>query len=160
MKKSLISAPILRKFNYGTITFLRHFFNFNQNFKMYQQQQQNQGQNYFKNNNANINVQQCKEDDALRNFRKWISLKNVAERPGGQIFTILNYNILSQKLLEQHSYLYNRHDKSALRWDQRLYNVIGEIFNTNPSILCFQVRITLIDLKIEIWPSLKNLKYK
>lgn len=134
MKKSLISATILSKFNYGTITFLRHFY---ENIKMYQQQQpnqNNQGQNFFNNNTP----QQCKED-ALRNCRKWISTQNNNSEKPGQIFTILNYNILSQKLLEQHSYLYNRHDKSALRWDQRLYNVIGEIFSTNPSILCFQV---------------------
>lgn len=138
MKRSLISAPILRKFNNGTITFfLRHFF---QNFKMYQNQQQqqhHQGHNYFKTNNA-----QHQKDDALSNFRKWISLKNISADKHGQIFTILNYNILSQKLLEQHSYLYHRHDSSALRWDQRLYNVIGEIFSANPSILCFQVSKT------------------
>lgn len=113
MKKSFISAPILSKFNYGTITFLRHFY---ENIKMYHQQQQqhssNQGQNFFKNNNASI-PQQCK-DDALRNCRKWISIQNdVSEKPG-QIFTILNYNILSQKLLEQHSYLYGKHDKYVL----------------------------------------------
>lgn len=137
MKKSFTSALILSKFNYGRITFLRHFY---KNFKMYQQQQQpnqnNQGQSFYKKNDGG-DPQRYKED-ALKNCRKWISMKTLAEKPG-QIFTILNYNILSQKLLEQHSYLYHRHDRSALTWDQRLYNVIGEIFSTNPSILCFQV---------------------
>lgn len=140
MKKSLINSPIfLRKFNYGTITFLRHFY---QNIKMYHQQ--HQGQQYFlknnnngSNNSINSQDQQFKEND-LRNFRKWISLQNATDKHG-QIFTIFNYNILSQKLLEMHSYLYNRHDKTSLRWDQRLYNIIGEIYNSNPSILCFQV---------------------
>ena len=80
---------------------------------MYQQQQpNNQGQNFFKNNNANV-PQQCK-DNALRNCRKWISIQNEASDKPGQIFTILNYNILSQKLLELHSYLYaDIHDKYA-----------------------------------------------
>lgn len=58
---------------------------------MYQQQQpnqNNQGQNFFNNN-----TQQCKED-ALRNCRKWISTQNNNSEKPGQIFTILNYNIL------------------------------------------------------------------
>lgn len=133
MKKSLIGARILNKLNYGTITFVRHFYD---KIKMYQQQQPNQGQNLNKNNDAS--TRQQNKDDALKNCRKWIPMQNLAEKQG-QIFTIKNYNILSQKLLEQHSYLYHSHDKFALRWDQRLYNVIGEIFSMNPSILCFQV---------------------
>lgn len=135
MKKSLIGASILNKFNNGSTQLLRqiyeaHFFEMHHN-----QQQQHQGEHYYK-DRPNMQQKNSRED-LLSNFRKWIRME-VVEKPG-QLFTVLNYNLLSQKLLEQHSYLYNRHEKGALNWDLRLYNVIGEIFRAKPSILCCQV---------------------
>jgi hypothetical protein len=123
MKKTLISAPILSKIKNhqnGSITILiRQFFDKSNSKKMHQQQQQqqqpDQGQTSFFNttNNSNSNVQQQQqqqqEGDTLHKFRKWVKIPASSDKPG-QIFTILNYNILSQKLLEQHSYLYHRHD--------------------------------------------------
>jgi hypothetical protein len=122
MKKTLISAPILSKIktinHNGTILIRQFFENSSSNSKkMHQQQQQqqqqqpDQGHTFFKTNNSNSNVQQQQEGDTLHKFRKWIKINNQAtsDKPG-QTFTILNYNILSQKLLEQHSYLYHRHD--------------------------------------------------
>lgn len=129
MKKSIISVSILNKVNNGTaLRFLRKIHN---NFEMHHQQGHQQ---YFKNR---PNMQQHSREDVLRNFRKWIRTE-VAEKPG-EIFTVFNYNILSQKLLEMHSYLYTRHEKVALQWDLRLHNIIGEIIRYKPSILCCQV---------------------
>lgn len=75
-----------------------------------------------------------------REFRKWIPVSPEPNK-SGLAFSVLNYNILSQQLLEMHSYLYQDHSKHALRWNQRFYNIVGEIFYNNPDILCCQVRV-------------------
>lgn len=117
MKKTLISAPILSKIktiNHNGAILIRQFFenSTSNSKKMHQQQQKqqqqpDQGHTFFKTtNNSNSSVQQ---EDTLHKFRKWIKIPAASDKPG-QTFTILNYNILSQKLLEQHSYLYHRHD--------------------------------------------------
>lgn len=146
MKKSLISGSILSKVkNVTTLKFLRQIYYLHSSEMMHHQQQQ-QGQHYYKNRpNMQQQQQQNQRDDLLRNFRKWIrtevSEKSTVQSHSNQIFTVLNYNILSQKLLEMHSYLYNRHEKAALHWDLRLHNVIGEVFRAQPSVLCLQVRV-------------------
>lgn len=106
MKKSLIGVSILNKFNNGTaLRFFRKIYE-THTFEMHNNQhQQHQGQHYYK-NRPNMQQQHSRED-VLRDFRKWIKTE-VSEKPG-QVFTVLNYNILSQKLLEMHSYLYNRY---------------------------------------------------
>jgi mRNA deadenylase 3'-5' endonuclease subunit Ccr4 len=70
--------------------------------------------------------------------REWVT---VAREPNkkGLAFTVLNYNILSQQLLESHSYLYQNCGSQALRWNQRFHNLVGEILHNNPDILCCQV---------------------
>jgi mRNA deadenylase 3'-5' endonuclease subunit Ccr4 len=67
--------------------------------------------------------------------REWI---NVAEEPSeqGLAFTVLNYNILSQQLLDMH--YRNAH---ALQWNQRIQSIVGEIIKEiNPDFLCCQVK--------------------
>lgn len=139
MKKSLIGLLILNnnyKFNNGTLRFIRLISE--NSFDMQQQQQKkHQGQQYFKKRSSMQQQQESSREDILSNLRKWIKT-GVTEKQG-QIFTVLNYNILSQKLLEMHKYLYNHHEKDSLNWDIRLHNVVGEVFKSNPSILCCQV---------------------
>jgi hypothetical protein len=94
-----------------------------------------EGQMYQK-SDYNNQYANC-EQDVLSNIRKWIP-HEMTNKPGF-IFTIFNYNILSQRLLEQHSYLYQSHNQNALDWKTRLYNIAGDIFKANPSILCCQV---------------------
>jgi mRNA deadenylase 3'-5' endonuclease subunit Ccr4 len=72
--------------------------------------------------------------------RDWVNV-NGLPRNQGFVFTLLNYNILSQQLLEQHSYLYQEHQKNALRWNHRFYNIVGEIFRIQPDLCMFQVSI-------------------
>ena len=133
MRKSCIGDLFLHKWNgTKTLKFIRHLY---QTKFLEMHQQHNQGQ--FKNQYYGRQTKQRKED--VNGFRKWINL-NSCEQKDGQTFTIQNYNLLSQKLLEQHSYLYSLHEPTSLRWDLRLNNVIEEIFRANPSILCCQVK--------------------
>lgn len=76
--------------------------------------------------------------DAFSKFRKWVPVSSSREQTGFQ-FSVLSYNLLSQKLLDQHSYLYHDHQRHALNWDKRLNNLMNEIHSANPEILCCQV---------------------
>lgn len=77
----------------------------------------------------------------VNEYRKWTP---VVPQPKelGHYFSVLNYNILSQQLLEDHTYLYQNHSNNALSWNQRFYNLVGEIKHNNPDILCCQVNIS------------------
>lgn len=127
MLKRAIRSTFLTKFNNATFCCLRHFYE--RNIEM------QQGQGYQP--KSNLNPQNCGEEDQLSNIRKWIPIEQTNKQ--GFLFTVFNYNILSQNLLEAHSYLYQHHVRNSLNWNTRLYNIIGEIFRTKPSILCCQV---------------------
>jgi mRNA deadenylase 3'-5' endonuclease subunit Ccr4 len=133
MLKTFIRVTITNQFNNATVC-LRQF---------YHQKVEMQNQNYNNNNSSSYLKSPATRDnnseqDVLSNVRKW----KTVESPNtnfGFIFTLLNYNLLSQKLLESHSYLYEANSRAALQWSNRLYNIAGEIFKTNASILCCQV---------------------
>lgn len=76
----------------------------------------------------------------VNEFRKWIPVTAQPKKTGHH-FSVLNYNILSQQLLEEHSYLYQNHSNPALIWNQRFCNLVSEIIHNNPDILCCQVNI-------------------
>lgn len=124
MLKSLQRYAVLNKVDDGIICCLRQF-----SLKMQDQGKYQSNQKYFND-----------ERSSNREFRKWIPVSPEPNK-SGLAFSVLNYNILSQQLLEMHSYLYQDHSKHALRWNQRFYNIVGEIFHTNPDILCCQVRV-------------------
>ena len=42
-------------------------------------------------------------------------------------FKILSYNVLAQQLLEQHRYLYRKHNQRVLSWDYRSSLLLKEI---------------------------------
>uniref|UniRef100_A0A182SWZ4 Endo/exonuclease/phosphatase domain-containing protein n=1 Tax=Anopheles maculatus TaxID=74869 RepID=A0A182SWZ4_9DIPT len=53
-------------------------------------------------------------------------------------FTLMNYNILAQDLLDSHAQLYSEHDPEALPWKKRSKRLTAEIANIDPDILCVQ----------------------
>lgn len=53
-------------------------------------------------------------------------------------FSIMSYNILSQDLLLDNSYLYRHCNPGVLPWDFRLPNLLTEIQQHNADILCLQ----------------------
>jgi mRNA deadenylase 3'-5' endonuclease subunit Ccr4 len=128
MLKSLNRCTILTKIDNGIIVCVREIHD-RKKTKMNNHQDQGQNLKYFAaNESANIN-----------NFRKWVQVSQEPKKPGFAL-SLLNYNILAQNLLETHSYLYHDHyDRSALRWNQRFYSLVGEILFNKPDILCCQV---------------------
>lgn len=53
-------------------------------------------------------------------------------------FSIMSYNVLAQRLLEDHIYLYRKHDPEALSWENRSKTLLAEIQEADPDILCLQ----------------------
>lgn len=80
----------------------------------------------------------------INSFRRWVPVERNVKAPGLE-FSVLSYNILSQRLLEQHSYLYPSQDQQQLQWNQRFYNLVGEILYNKPDILCCQVLLSQLD---------------
>ncbi|KAG5673288.1 hypothetical protein PVAND_003348 [Polypedilum vanderplanki] len=132
MLKTLIRVTITNKNNNATFCCLKHY---------YHREMKNQGISRFNSTNPWLKSQTDQNNsvdrDVLSNIRKWVPVDQTNSKLGF-IFTVLNYNILSQELLECHSYLYQDNARSALKWNNRLYNIAGEIFKVNPSILCCQ----------------------
>jgi hypothetical protein len=122
MLKSLQRYAVTYKVENGIICCLRQF----------SQKMQDKGN--YQNNQKYFNGERSQN----REFRKWVPVSPEPSK-SGLAFSVLNYNILSQQLLEMHSYLY--HSKQDLRWNQRFYNIVGEIFHNNPDIMCCQVRV-------------------
>ncbi|XP_072762720.1 protein angel [Anoplolepis gracilipes] len=54
------------------------------------------------------------------------------------ILKLLSFNILAQNLLEDHSYLYQDHNKKALSWKIRKPLVIQEIREADANVICLQ----------------------
>ncbi|XP_019757456.1 protein angel homolog 2 isoform X1 [Dendroctonus ponderosae] len=53
-------------------------------------------------------------------------------------FTLMSYNVLAQKLLDEHPYLYQTHNCKDLAWKIRWKNLFNEIKTMRPDILCLQ----------------------
>lgn len=106
-------------------------------------EQNKQNQNYLKDTSKNQKYQDRDEkDETNQNLlrREWTRV-NKQPTNQGLNFSLLSYNILSQKLLEFHSYLYRDHQNFALRWNRRFYNLIGEVFRLQPDICFLQVSV-------------------
>jgi len=126
MLKSITNYLFASQFNNGKLINLRQLKR-----KMHKRYDDKNG--FAQNQNNNV----------MNQFRKWRSVNTV--RDPGFVFSVFNYNILSQQLLEQHSYLYKDHQPHALNWKIRLNNLIGEIRSANPEILCCQVSLLTFD---------------
>lgn len=73
--------------------------------------------------------------------RRWIRTtygRNYRYHRHGHAFVLMSYNILSQTLLNKHSYLYRRHREEHLDWPHRLSLLQSEILQAGPTILCLQ----------------------
>lgn len=143
MLKSLSYRTILTTFENGIKINLRQL---NRTKMQDLGRHQNSHQIYFNDNRENVNE-----------FRKWVTVTPEPKKPG-HAFSVLNYNILSQQLLEMHSYLYNNHANQALHWNQRFHNLVGEILHNQPDILCCQVKthctIDIYRCHLQfLWPS-------
>lgn len=71
--------------------------------------------------------------------RTWKMIPSSTRRgPEDVQFTLMNYNILAQDLLEMHANLYDQHDPVTLSWPHRYDRLIAEINLVRPDILCLQ----------------------
>ncbi|EFA02304.2 Protein angel homolog 1-like Protein [Tribolium castaneum] len=94
---------------------------------------------------------------SLNGLRFWekISPNNASS---GFVFSVMTYNVLAQDLVNQHPYLYALHRKDSLKWDTRWNNLLAEIRNLNPDILCLQeVQNTHLD---QYFSTLDTLGYQ
>lgn len=56
----------------------------------------------------------------------------------GQVkFSVMNYNVLAQELLETHPSLYKYHNPRSLHWPQRFSGIISEIRYLRPDVIFF-----------------------
>lgn len=92
--------------------------------------------------------------------RRWVRTtygRNYQYHRHGHAFVLMSYNILSQTLLNKHSYLYRRHREEFLDWPNRLHLLKSEIIQAGPAILCLQeVQISHL---MEIENALRPMNY-
>ncbi|KAK2855902.1 hypothetical protein Q5P01_004637 [Channa striata] len=74
-------------------------------------------------------------------------------------FSVMSYNILSQELLQDNSYLYEHCDPRVLSWDYRRPNLLTEIQQHNADILCLQ-EVQEDHYENQIKPALQALGYQ
>ena len=53
-------------------------------------------------------------------------------------FTLVSYNILSQTLLYEHSFLYSSCNQKDLEWPRRGQRIVSELLNNRADIICLQ----------------------
>ncbi|XP_077341881.1 protein angel homolog 2 isoform X1 [Lithobates pipiens] len=94
--------------------------------------------------------------------RKWEDFSHLYCEPSGERgkfdFSVLCYNILSQDLLEDNSYLYDHCRRPHLFWNYRLPNILREMEEMNADILCLQ-EVQKDHYQEQIKPSLEALGY-
>lgn len=74
----------------------------------------------------------------------------------GFVFRVLSWNILSQKLMEQHRYLYSNSLNVSLDWEYRKTQILSEIKDSNADILTLQ---EVEEQSFHAISELKNLGY-
>ncbi|KAL6095526.1 angel2 [Pungitius sinensis] len=82
--------------------------------------------------------------------------------PGGVAafdFSVMSYNILSQRLLQDNVYLYQHCPPGLLTWDQRLPNLLDEMRQHDADILCLQ-EVQEDHYENQIKPALQALGYQ
>ncbi|XP_029159692.1 protein angel isoform X3 [Nylanderia fulva] len=83
----------------------------------------------------------CIDKERYRTMRKWIRVgkdRLTSNLDDFFILRLLSFNILAQNLLEDHSYLYQHHNKKALNWKTRKPLVIQEIREADANVICLQ----------------------
>ncbi|KAG7231384.1 hypothetical protein INR49_008209 [Caranx melampygus] len=74
-------------------------------------------------------------------------------------FSVVSYNILSQELLQDNSYLYRHCDPAVLSWEHRLPNLLSEVQQLDADILCLQ-EVQEDHYQDQIRPALQRLGYQ
>lgn len=90
---------------------------------------------------ADINHGNYIDKERYKIMRKWKRIgKNrlISNMDDSFILRLLSFNILAQNLLEDHSYLYQDHNKKALSWKIRKPLLIQEIREADANIICLQ----------------------
>ncbi|CAH1982194.1 unnamed protein product [Acanthoscelides obtectus] len=78
------------------------------------------------------------EDTAIMSLRRWEKLVEKPDKKPGFIFTLMSYNVLAQDLLQWHPHLYKHHNPKYLTWEKRWRNLMTEIQEIDPDIICLQ----------------------
>lgn len=85
--------------------------------------------------------------------RRWTSNGHhsaASTHADNQSFTLMSYNVLSQNLLDEHSYLYSDHIHAHLNWKHRFKLLMDEIEFIAPEILCLQeVQTSHLEMFVE-----------
>nr|XP_023029822.1 protein angel homolog 2 isoform X1 [Leptinotarsa decemlineata] len=96
--------------------------------------------------------------NGIMSLRFWEKIREKPSSKPGFIFTLMSYNVLAQDLLEQHPHLYLNNNREFLGWKTRWNNLLKEISNFSPDILCLQeVQESHIE---EYFSLLETLGYK
>jgi len=71
--------------------------------------------------------------------RKWMTMNNPSFGVDPKFsFSVMTYNILSHKLADRHTYLYNHCNSSYVSWKYRRDNLALEMLTYNADIICLQ----------------------
>ncbi|XP_070157664.1 protein angel [Polyergus mexicanus] len=74
----------------------------------------------------------------IRKWKRFGKNRLISNTEDSFILRLLSFNILAQNLLEDHSYLYQDHNKKALNWKIRKTLVIQEIREADANVICLQ----------------------
>ncbi|CAH1390266.1 unnamed protein product [Nezara viridula] len=78
--------------------------------------------------------------ETLRRYESFDETTHYSDFDSGMETTlkVMSYNVLSQTLLEQHHYLYEKQSSKILNWSYRSKLILAEILTVNPDVLCLQ----------------------
>ncbi|XP_067680490.1 protein angel homolog 2-like isoform X1 [Haliotis asinina] len=80
-------------------------------------------------------------------------------RHAGLEFSVMSYNVLAQRLLEDHGYLYREADTQILQWKYRRERLLEEITSHAPDVMCLQ-EVQEDHYHDFFKPQLENLGYR
>ncbi|XP_025103710.1 uncharacterized protein LOC112569880 isoform X2 [Pomacea canaliculata] len=99
------------------------------------------------------------EDTWLGKKTKSLKLNRQKKQKTQEVeFTIMTYNILAQRLLEDHHHLYGSSSLSATDWNLRRHRLVAEISYHRPDIVNLQ-EVQSDDFKDYLLPELEKLGY-
>lgn len=73
------------------------------------------------------------QQQILNKYRKWVDVSGESTADGTH-FTVLNYNVLAQDLVQENAYLYKNHSARACLWETRWNNLYREITSFNADV--------------------------
>lgn len=78
---------------------------------------------------------------------------NILAEENSSDFSLLSYNVLSQRLLEKYSHFYDWSDESVLKWNYRKTILLNEIrqFNADVSIVIYYHIVNIFSTDIIVY---------